>query len=150
MDPSARVSESAPSTELLLDVGEQEAAQSSSAAEITPLVQSSSVDAQRKEQLRKAGKEYFEKALAQAGKGMDPFSGAAPPMTRQQKAHQSGGATEDPDVVAFGKIYDSAKLYVYMTLYVICQSASFLLVKVWGGGRCGLRLRHGKMNVHWV
>jgi hypothetical protein len=82
---------------------------------------------QRKKELREAGKDYFNRAVSQVSKGIDPFQ--ATPITQKQ-AKTKLTKPEDPDLVAFGTALEGSKLYILVAIFVVCQSASWILIKV--------------------
>lgn len=103
-------------------------------------------DQHRREALRKAGADYLEKALAQSRRNpADHFAPVDAPLApsasvpRPSPTASSRGRRGkqpqalDPDVAAFGQVFESTKLYVYMGLYLACQGAIYVLIKV--GGR---------------
>ncbi|KAG2485646.1 hypothetical protein HYH03_015618 [Edaphochlamys debaryana] len=70
----------------------------------------------------------------------DPFAPVEPPLapvpvTQRLETRPSTGRRRakqqalDPDVAAFGAIFESTKLYVYMGLYLACQAAIYVLIK---------------------
>lgn len=85
----------------------------------------------RRDELRKAGEKFFNRALEAKEKGADPF-------TVQAKAE-----IVDEDVEAFGRAFEGYKSYIYMALYFITASASPILVKV-NQGFC----LHASCNMH--
>ncbi|MEW5297622.1 MAG: hypothetical protein WDW36_000820 [Sanguina aurantia] len=99
------------------------------------------LDLERKAELRRAGQDFLDRAMHTASKadGTDPFQTAIQPSpssrlqssTSISKRRRPGrpGASEDPDVVAFGLLYESSKLYVYMAMYVVCHAVGLVLMK---------------------
>ncbi|PNW86191.1 hypothetical protein CHLRE_02g076500v5 [Chlamydomonas reinhardtii] len=99
-------------------------------------------DQHRREALRKAGADYLEKALAQSRRNpADHFAPVDAPLApsasvpRPSPTASSRGRRGkqpqalDPDVAAFGQVFESTKLYVYMGLYLACQGAIYVLIK---------------------
>lgn len=97
----------------------------------------------RRDALRKAGADYLEKAMQQAKlKGsvaqQDPFAPQEPPpgsapapaplakarsgsMRRRAKLQQP----VDPEFAAFGAVFESTKLYLYMGVYLVSQACIY-------------------------
>jgi hypothetical protein len=80
----------------------------------------------RKDELRKAGEDYLAQALASANKGKDPF---AVDPERVQKERRQRIQKSDPEFEEFGAFLKRAMVYIYVGLYVVCQAASYVLVK---------------------
>lgn len=76
----------------------------------------------RKETLRKAGQEYLERAVNKANLGQDPFALEAP---QPKVVHHE----EDPDVQAFGKIFEGSKIYLLMGAHVASRASSLVFLK---------------------
>lgn len=102
-------------------------------------IQQELLETERKVSLRRAGQDFLDRAMhtASKGDGADPFQTAIQPSTggRQHgSAHKrrraKPGAAEDPDVIAFGIMYEASKLYVYMGMYVVCHAVGLVLMKV--------------------
>lgn len=108
-----------------------------------PAATAAAADQQRREALRKAGAEYLERAMQQAKKtgSQDPFAPVEPPIapsppvqrleskppTSRRRAKQQ---VLPEDVAAFGEVFESTKLYVYCGIYLACQAAIYVLIKV--------------------
>jgi hypothetical protein len=90
-----------------------------------PLAPSNGDDSQRREALRKAGAAYFDKVLAKASAGKDPF--VQPPGR-----HRKGGDVEavDQDLETVGRVLEGVRLYVIGALFVAASAVSFVLIKV--------------------
>lgn len=100
------------------------------------------LELERKAELRRAGQDFLDRAMHTASKadGTDPFQTAIQPSSSSRlqsstsisKRRRPGrpGASEDPDVIAFGLLYESSKLYVYMAMYVVCHAVGLVLMKV--------------------
>lgn len=78
----------------------------------------------KKEALRKAGAEYFDKVLARASAGKDPFIEA--PKTRKKTQDEA----LDPDLETVGRVLEGARLYFVGSVYCISASLSLILLKV--------------------
>ncbi|KAK9904192.1 hypothetical protein WJX75_006390 [Coccomyxa subellipsoidea] len=81
-------------------------------------------EAARKEALRKAGAEYFDKVLSQASAGKDPF--LDPPKARFKNADIEA---LDPDIETVGRVLEGVRLYVIGALFLTCASVSLVLVQ---------------------
>ncbi|BDA45514.1 hypothetical protein COCOBI_07-3010 [Coccomyxa sp. Obi] len=81
-------------------------------------------DSARKEALRKAGAEYFDKVLSKASAGKDPF--IDPPKSRRKPADIEA---VDPDIETVGKVLEGIRLYVIGALFLTCASVSLVLVQ---------------------
>jgi hypothetical protein len=86
----------------------------------------SDTEAARKEKLRVAGEEYFQRILAQTG------TANLPPQSTKERP--SGPALSvpgyDPDLEQIGGIVEGARTYLLGTLFVISQAASIVFIKV--------------------
>lgn len=81
----------------------------------------------RKEALRKAGEKYFEKVLAQAGKGQDPFV----PTPLSEKARRKDlESARDADLETVGLVLEGVKLYAIGAIYFMASTASLVLIQV--------------------
>jgi hypothetical protein len=90
---------------------------------------SDSTEDKRKHELRKAGKEYLERALAQANKGKDPFV-AQPVVSKEERvALKRVVSTDDPDVAAFGAWFEGTLLYVLVAVYIAAQASTLVFLK---------------------
>ncbi|CAL8470893.1 g10435 [Coccomyxa elongata] len=78
----------------------------------------------RKEALRKAGAEYFDKVLSKASAGKDPF--LDPPKSRRKPADIEA---VDPDIETVGRVLEGIRLYVIGALFLTCASVSLVLVQ---------------------
>lgn len=95
-------------------------------------------DERKREALRKAGQEYFERVLAEASTGKDPFAPepiSQKPVSRsgRDKRHQGRRQRpqkEDPDLEAVGAIITGARLYILTALFVGCTGVGFVFMKV--------------------
>ncbi len=97
----------------------------------------------RRDALRKAGADYLERAMQQAKlKGsvaqQDPFAPQEPPPTGTPApaplAKARSGSTRrraklqqpvDPEFAAFGAVFESTKLYIYMGVYLVSQACIY-------------------------
>ena len=77
---------------------------------------------QRRQELRKAGAAYLDKAISQASKGADPFQQQKPRRQRQERV--------DPEFMAFGKLLRDNLVYVYVAGFIVCQASSYVLISV--------------------
>ncbi len=102
-----------------------------------------SEDDLRKEKLRKAGQEYFERVLSQASKGKDPFQqqqaqpqrALASARSIEVRSLASGGRQKglpqiDEDLETVGAVLEGSKLYVLSALHVGGTALSLVLAKV--------------------
>ncbi|KAG1659223.1 hypothetical protein FOA52_008992 [Chlamydomonas sp. UWO 241] len=81
----------------------------------------------RKKELRQAGADYLEAALASATKGEDPLR-FEDRIRKERKAKKA--RADDPEFVAFGDFLKNWLVYVYIALYIACQASSYVLVKM--------------------
>eukprot|EP00193_Tetraselmis_chui_P012982 CAMPEP_0177774084 /NCGR_PEP_ID=MMETSP0491_2-20121128/13281_1 /TAXON_ID=63592 /ORGANISM="Tetraselmis chuii, Strain PLY429" /LENGTH=228 /DNA_ID=CAMNT_0019292365 /DNA_START=84 /DNA_END=767 /DNA_ORIENTATION=- len=92
-------------------------------------------DERKREALRKAGQEYFERVLAEASTGKDPFAPEQITEIAPQREKRTGAARrarpqrEDPDLEAVGAIISGAKLYILTAIFVGCKAAGFVFFK---------------------
>ena len=96
------------------------AAESTVAVETTdPLL---SAEEARREKLKKAGAEYFERVLAQSNRGKEAALPAkeAPPVREPY----------DDTFATVGAVVEGSKLYVLSTLFIVCQSTGMVFTKV--------------------
>ena len=95
----------------------------------------------KREALRKAGQEYFERVLAEASTGKDPFAAepiedkAAKRAEKQQKEQKRAQRrqrlqNEDPDMEAVGAVISGARLYILTAVFVSCTGMGLLFMKV--------------------
>ncbi|KAK9842318.1 hypothetical protein WJX81_006380 [Elliptochloris bilobata] len=77
----------------------------------------------RKEKLRKAGQEYFEKVLAQANQGKQ--SHIEPPRARRRAPVD----VEDPDLKTVGLVLEGTRLYFFGGVLLAASAASPVLIK---------------------
>jgi hypothetical protein len=77
----------------------------------------------RKEALRKAGADYFDKVLARASAGKDPF--IEPPKDKRKPVEPL-----DPDIETVGRVLEGARLYFVGATFCISTSLSLVLAKV--------------------
>ena len=90
------------------------------------LARSSTCNATRRltpEQSRLA--EYFDRVLAKAQAGKDPFR--EPPKARRRS---TDAEAIDPDLETVGRVLEGSKLYVISALFIISSSCSLILAKV--------------------
>jgi hypothetical protein len=93
-------------------------------------------DERKREALRKAGQEYFERVLAEASTGKDPFAPEQITEIAPQREKRTGATRrarpqrEDPDLEAVGAIISGAKLYILTAIFVGCKAAGFVFFKV--------------------
>lgn len=81
----------------------------------------------RKEQLRKAGQEYFDKVLQQASKG--PVQLDQPSSPRKPRKSKKRISREDPDLEAFGVALEGSKLYFLIGVNFCAQAAALVMMK---------------------
>jgi hypothetical protein len=89
-------------------------------------VANAALDQERKDAMRKAGQEYFNRVLEQATKGGDPFIRQ---LNTKHDTHLAG-ISEDPDLAAFGMVLEGSKLYLLMGVLVLTQASSLVSLKV--------------------
>ena len=70
------------------------------------------------------GAEYFDKILAKAQAGKDPFR--EPPRPRRKSAEAE---MADPDLETVGRVLEGSKLYVISAAFVLASSCSPILAK---------------------
>mmetsp|Transcript_25306 Transcript_25306/g.70770 ORF Transcript_25306/g.70770 Transcript_25306/m.70770 type:complete len:398 (-) Transcript_25306:37-1230(-) len=94
-------------------------------------------DERKREALRQAGQEYFDRVLAEASTGKDPFapeqivekSAARVQKERRPTARKQRPQREDPDLEAVGAIISGAKLYILTALIIGCTGVGFVFMK---------------------
>lgn len=69
--------------------------------------------------------EYFDRVLAKAQAGKDPFREPPKPRRRSTDAEAI-----DPDLETVGRVLEGSKLYVISALFIISSSSSLILAKV--------------------
>jgi len=96
-------------------------------------------DEKKREALRKAGQEYFERVLAEASTGKDPFapepiseknSGKPRSKDRWSGLRRQRSLKEDPDLEAVGAILSGVRMYVLTAVFVLSSGVGFVFFKV--------------------
>ncbi|GMH40043.1 hypothetical protein BSKO_07947 [Bryopsis sp. KO-2023] len=94
-------------------------------------MESNDCDASRREALRKAGQDYFQKALKEHAE-----KGKTPNVPGKKKLQQGGGfgvegrvEAEDQDFEAVGRLIQGSKYYVLLVVYAACQAAGLVLLE---------------------
>eukprot|EP00854_Cymbomonas_tetramitiformis_P005949 gene5949-7153_t len=79
-------------------------------------------DEKRRAELRKAGQAYFDKVLAQASTGHDPFTPAASKATISKAT--------DPDLAAVGSALEQALFGISLIIFLACSSTAMVFCKL--------------------
>lgn len=85
---------------------------------------------QRKADLRRAGEDFLNRAVQASKQGQDPFNTATNAKKSKPTAKAGAHDVSDPEFEAFGQLFEGTKSYAFMGLYLLCQSSSYVLVKV--------------------